>query len=90
MAGNKRRAKLENRLGASPRGFESLFLRQKKEIRTLVGRISFFLRFSKGFERVGRRLVTKGLYFTEKRADQTTDGTVVCNPGVIASVRKRK
>ncbi len=25
-----------------------------------------------------------------KRADQTTDGTVVCNPGVIASVRKRK
>ena len=30
MAGNKRRAKLENRLGASPRGFESLFLRQVK------------------------------------------------------------
>ena len=30
MAGNKRRAKLENRLGASPRGFESLFLRQSK------------------------------------------------------------
>ena len=30
------------------------------------------------------------LNFSKKRADQTTDGTVVCNPGVIASVRKRK
>ena len=54
---------------------------------------SYFLLFfvlSKGFERVGSWLVTKRLYFTEKRAGQTTDGTVVCNPGVIASVRKRK
>ena len=30
------------------------------------------------------------LNFSKKQADQTTDGTVVCNPGVIASVRKRK
>ena len=30
------------------------------------------------------------LNFSKKRADQTTDGTVVCNPGVIASIRKRK
>ena len=30
------------------------------------------------------------LNFSKKRADQTTDGTVVCNPGVIASVRLLK
>ena len=40
-------------------------------------------------ERVGSRLVTKRLYFTEKRAGKTTGETVVCDP-LIASVRKHE
>ena len=38
-----------------------------------------------GFERVGSRLVKQCLVFQGERADQTTDETVVCNPGVIAT-----
>ena len=45
---------------------ESLFLRQRQEIRTTAVRISCFFRFWKGFKRVGSRLVTRDLYFTKK------------------------
>ena len=45
---------------------ESLFLRQRQEIRTTAVRISCFFRFWKGFKRVCSRLVTRDLYFTKK------------------------
>ena len=42
----------------------------------------------RGFERVGSRLVKQRLGFQGERADQTTDETVVCNPGVKATMKQ--
>ncbi len=43
----------------------------------------------RGFERVGSRLANDTINDKKKQADQTTDETVVCNPGVIATLLQK-
>ena len=54
------------------------------------GSYFFLFSFFKGIRTGWQAARNEKLILYGKRADQTTDGTVVCNPGVIASVRTLK
>ena len=57
--------------------------------RNLFG-ISVFFLLKAGLERLGSRNLTRGSSLRKKDCDQTTDGTVVCQTGVIANNGKEK
>ena len=56
-----------------------------KERNTNTCCLCFSFLFIEGFERLGSRRVNEIVIISPQRAGQTIDGTIVCEPGVIAN-----